>query len=62
MLTSNRVLLALRFRAGRLTAVESINSAGDHMASRKLLANPTGISPEQAADTSLKLAALAVAP
>ena len=51
-----------RFRSGRLTAVESINSVGDHMASRKLLANPTGISPEQAADTSLKLAALAVAP
>lgn len=51
-----------RFRAGRLTAVESINSAGDHMASRKLLANPACISPEQAADTSLKLAALAVAP
>ncbi|MES2632369.1 MAG: FAD-dependent oxidoreductase [Pseudomonadota bacterium] len=51
-----------RFRAGRLTAVESINSAGDHMAARKLLADPTRISPEQAADSSLKLAALAVAP
>jgi hypothetical protein len=32
------------------------------MASRKLLANPACISPEQAADTSLKLAALTVAP
>ena len=51
-----------RFRAGRLTAVESINSAGDHMVSRKLLANPACISPEQAADSNLKLAALAVAP
>ncbi len=51
-----------RFHTGRLTAVESINSAGDHMAARKLLANPTCITPEQAADSSLKLAALAVAP
>lgn len=45
-----------RFRAGRLSAVESINSVGDHMAARKLLANQTPISPDQAADCSLKLA------
>lgn len=51
-----------RFRAGRLSAVESINSAGDHMAARKLLANQTPISPGQAADCSLKLTVLAVAP
>ena len=51
-----------RFRAGRLNAVESINSAGDHMAARKLLANQTPISPDQAADCSLKLTALAVPP
>lgn len=51
-----------RFRAGRLSAVESINSAGDHMAARKLLANQTRISPDQAADCGLKLTALAVAP
>jgi 3-phenylpropionate/trans-cinnamate dioxygenase ferredoxin reductase subunit len=51
----------LRFRDGRLTAVESINSAADHMAARKLLAAGTPISPTQAADPSVKLAAL-VAP
>lgn len=51
-----------RFRAGRLSAVESINSTGDHMAARKLLANQTPISPDQAADSSLKLTALAAAP
>ncbi len=51
----------LRFRDGRLSAVESINSAADHMAARKLLAAATPISPAQAADTSVKLAAL-VAP
>lgn len=50
-----------RFRAGRLSAVESINSTGDHMAARKLLANQTPISPDQAADCSLKLTALASA-
>lgn len=47
-----------RFCGGRLTAVESINSAADHMAARKLLANGTPVSPGQAADLSLKLASL----
>ncbi|UKI08751.1 NAD(P)/FAD-dependent oxidoreductase [Variovorax paradoxus] len=51
----------LRFRDGRLSAVESINSAADHMAARKLLAAGTPISSTQAADPSVKLAAL-VAP
>ena len=51
-----------RFGAGRLNAVESINSAGDHMAARKLLAHSVRISPEQAANSSLTLSALAVAP
>ena len=50
-----------RFRDGLLRAVESINSAADHMAARKLLAAPHAISPEQAADITVKLAALAAA-
>jgi 3-phenylpropionate/trans-cinnamate dioxygenase ferredoxin reductase subunit len=50
----------LRFRDGRLTAVESVNSAADHMAARKLLAGGVALTPEQAADTSVKLASLAV--
>ncbi len=49
----------LRFRGERLTAVESINSAADHMAARKLLAEGTSVSRSQAADVSQKLAALA---
>ncbi|MBC5763063.1 NAD(P)/FAD-dependent oxidoreductase [Ramlibacter albus] len=49
-----------RFRDQRLTAVESINSAADHMASRKLLACAARISPEQAADTRIKLGALTI--
>lgn len=51
----------LRFRAGRLTAVESMNSAADHMAARKLLATGVALTPEQAADTGVKLASLAPA-
>lgn len=49
----------LRLREGRLTAVESVNSAADHMAARKLLAADIQLTPEQAADASVKLAALA---
>lgn len=51
----------LRLRAGRLTAVESINSPADHMAARKLLAARVTLTPEQAADTGVKLAVLAAA-
>lgn len=51
----------LRFRGERLTAVESINSAADHMAARKLLAAPPAITREQAADPGVKLASLAPA-
>lgn len=51
----------LRLREGRLTAVESVNSAADHMAARKLLAADIQLTPEQAADASVKLAALAPA-
>jgi 3-phenylpropionate/trans-cinnamate dioxygenase ferredoxin reductase subunit len=50
----------LRLRAGRLTAVESVNNAADHMGARKLLAAGVALTPEQAADTSVKLASLAV--
>jgi 3-phenylpropionate/trans-cinnamate dioxygenase ferredoxin reductase subunit len=49
----------LRFRGGRLTAVESINSAADHMAARKLLTEGTVLSRALAADASRKLAAAA---
>lgn len=47
-----------RFRGERLVAVESINSAADHMAARKLLAAGTPVTPEQAADTTVKLTSL----
>ena len=47
-----------RFRGTRLTAVESVNSAADHMGARKLLAHPECISPAHAGDTRLSLASL----
>lgn len=47
----------LRFRGDRLTAVESINSAADHIAARKLLAEAVIVSRTMAADMSHKLAA-----
>lgn len=56
-----RKFSVLRFRGARLTAVESVNSVADHMAARKLLASAVAITPEQAADTAIKLAALAPA-
>ena len=38
------------FRDGRLSAVDSVNRPGDHLAARKLIGAGTGITPEQAAD------------
>lgn len=48
----------LRFRGESLTAVESVNSAADHMAARKLLAEGASISRSLAADATQKLSAI----
>lgn len=48
-----------RFRDGRLSAVESVNRAGDHMVARRLLAAGPSLTPEQAADPTFDLKALA---
>ncbi|WP_315838202.1 NAD(P)/FAD-dependent oxidoreductase [Bradyrhizobium prioriisuperbiae] len=45
----------------RLLGVESINQASDHMIARRLLASRVTLAPEQAADASFDLKALAVA-
>ena len=47
----------LRFGGGRLLGVESVNRPLDHVLARKLLANGTGLSPEQAADPGFDLKA-----
>ncbi|KAB7787267.1 NAD(P)/FAD-dependent oxidoreductase [Methylorubrum populi] len=50
-----------RFRDGRLSAVESVDRAADHMAARRLLAAGRTLTPEQAADPGFDLKALATA-
>ena len=50
------------FGGGRLLGVESVNRPLDHVLARKLLANGTALSPEQAADPSFDLKARANAP
>lgn len=49
-----------RFREGRLSAVESVNRAGDHMIARRLLTGGAALTPDQAADPGLDLKALAM--
>jgi 3-phenylpropionate/trans-cinnamate dioxygenase ferredoxin reductase subunit len=46
------------FRSGRLCAVDSVNRPVDHLAARRLLANATTLTPEQAADEGLNLRTL----
>lgn len=45
----------LYFRAGKLIAIDSVNSPADHMAGRKLLAAENSLSAEQAADLNFNL-------
>jgi 3-phenylpropionate/trans-cinnamate dioxygenase ferredoxin reductase subunit len=49
------------FKQGRLVAIDSVNRPGDHIIGRKLITNGTPLTPEQAADMSVDLKALAVA-
>lgn len=49
-----------RFREGCLSAVESVDRAGDHMIARRLLAAGMPLTPDQAADPGFDLKALAL--
>ena len=49
-----------RFRDGRLSAVESVNRAGDHMIARRLIAAGTPLTPDQVADPAFDLKGLAL--
>jgi len=49
-----------RFREGCLSAVESVDRAGDHMIARRLLTAGTPLTPDQAADPGFDLKALAL--
>jgi 3-phenylpropionate/trans-cinnamate dioxygenase ferredoxin reductase subunit len=48
------------FKQGRLVAIDSVNRPGDHIIGRKLITNGTPLTPEQAADSSVDLKALAL--
>jgi 3-phenylpropionate/trans-cinnamate dioxygenase ferredoxin reductase subunit len=48
------------FKQGRLAAIDSVNRPGDHIVGRKLIANRTPLTPEQAADPSVDLKAIAL--
>jgi 3-phenylpropionate/trans-cinnamate dioxygenase ferredoxin reductase subunit len=45
------------FRGGKLACVESVNRPGDHMAARRLIAQGTPLTPQQAADPEFDLKA-----
>lgn len=54
-------LSVFRFRAGDFTGVETVDRAADHMAARRILGLGLRLSPEQAADATCDLKALATA-
>jgi 3-phenylpropionate/trans-cinnamate dioxygenase ferredoxin reductase component len=57
---SGNAFSVFRFRDGRLSAVESIDRAGDHMVARRILAAGMPLAPDQAADPTFDLKALAL--
>lgn len=57
---SGNAFSVFRFRDGRLSAVESVDRAGDHMIARRLIAAGTPLGPDQAADPAFDLKALAL--
>lgn len=58
--SSGSAFSVFRFRDGRLSAVESVDRAGDHMIARRLLAAGTPLTSDQAADPGFDLKALAL--
>jgi 3-phenylpropionate/trans-cinnamate dioxygenase ferredoxin reductase subunit len=48
------------YRGGRLAGVESLNRAADHMIARRLLQSGASLAPEQAADPTFDIKALAL--
>jgi len=56
--TDQKKFSVFHYRSGRLIAVESINSAGDHMVARKLITTGISPSPEKVADLSVELKSL----
>lgn len=56
--TREKKFSVFHYREGKLIAVESINSAGDHMVARKLITNGISPSPARISDTNVELKSL----
>lgn len=56
--TQEKKFSVFHYREGRLIAVESINSAGDHMVARKLITTGISPSPARISDTNVELKSL----
>jgi 3-phenylpropionate/trans-cinnamate dioxygenase ferredoxin reductase subunit len=54
-----RAFSTFGFRGGKLAVVESVNRAGDHAAAKRIIGTPKTLTPEEAADLSFDLRALA---
>ncbi|MBP2842996.1 MULTISPECIES: FAD-dependent oxidoreductase [Pseudomonas] len=57
---ADRKFSVFHYRAGQLIAVESINSAGDHMVARKLITSGVNPSPARVSDSTVELKSLLV--
>ncbi|MHC8304827.1 NAD(P)/FAD-dependent oxidoreductase [Pseudomonas sp. PB3P13] len=56
--TKEKKFSVFHYREGKLIAVESINSAGDHMVARKLITTGVSPSPAQVSDSTVELKSL----
>lgn len=56
--TQEKKFSVFHYREGKLIAVESINSAGDHMVARKLITTGISPSPARISDTNVELKSL----
>ncbi|MCH5520379.1 NAD(P)/FAD-dependent oxidoreductase [Pseudomonas syringae] len=56
--TQEKKFSVFHYREGKLIAVESINSAGDHMVARKLITTGISPSPARISDTTVELKSL----
>ena len=56
---ATRAFSTFGFRAGKLAVVESVNRAGDHAAAKRIIGTTKTLTPEEAADPTFDLRALA---
>ncbi len=56
---ATRAFATFGFRNGRLAVVETVNRVGDHAAARRVIGTDKVVTPEDAADPTFDLRALA---